>query len=172
MLAFPMLRTTLMALALLTAPAHAGAPRPLPPTLRCALDAPYDTSNPFARILRGELPASVVLETDTVIAFIPLDWEHPGHVLVVPRRAVRSLDDMTGAEVAAVAEAVKRVAAAQRRAFGATGYTLEQNNGRNQSVCHAHFHVVPDTPAVPLAPRMRGKMDAIAARLKAALPPA
>lgn len=162
----------LIALALLSAPALAGEPGLLPPALRCPLDAPYDMSNPFARILRGERPASVVLETDTVIAFIPLDWAHPGHTLVVPKRAVRSLDDMTAAEIADVAAAVKRVAAAQRRALGASGYTLEQNNGRNQSVCHAHFHVVPNTPTVTPAPRTRGEMDAIAARLKAALPPA
>lgn len=172
MVASLMHRTALVALALLAAPAIAGEPRLLPPTLRCPLDAPYDAQNPFARILRGELPASVVLETDAVIAFIPIDWEHPGHVLVVPKRAVRNLDDMTGAEVAAVAAAVKRVAAAQRRALGASGYTLEQNNGRNQSVCHAHFHVIPNTAPVPLAPRTRAEMDEMAARLKAALPPA
>lgn len=145
---------------------------PAAPSLRCPLDAPYDPANPFARILRGERPVSLVLETDSVIAFIPIDWEHPGHTLVVPRRAVRSLDDMSAAEVGAVAEAVKRVAAAQRRALGATGYTLEQNNARRQSVCHAHFHVIPNTPPVPLAPRSRAVMDAMAARLKAALPPA
>lgn len=167
-----MRRAALLALALLAAPALAGEPRLLPPTLRCPLDGPYDASNPFARILRGEQPASVVLETAAVIAFIPLAWEHPGHTLVIPKRAVRSLDDMSAAEIGAVAAAVKRVAAAQRRALGASGYTLEQNNGRNQSVCHAHFHVVPNTPAVVLAPRTRGEMDEIAARLKAALPPA
>lgn len=151
--------------------APAGA-EPTAPALRCPLDAPYDAANPFARILRGERPVSLVFETESVIAFIPIDWEHPGHTLVVPRRAVRSLDDMSAAEVGAVAEAVKRVAAAQRRALGATGYTLEQNNARRQSVCHAHFHVIPNTPVVPLAPRTRAEMDAMAARLKAALPPA
>ncbi len=43
------------------------------------LDAPYDPNNAFARIMRGELPASRVWEDDATVVIMPLQWEHPGH---------------------------------------------------------------------------------------------
>ena len=57
---------------------------------RCPLDAPYDPRNPFAQILAGKAPASIVAETRDMIALVPIAWERPGHVLVIPRRAVRN----------------------------------------------------------------------------------
>jgi histidine triad (HIT) family protein len=139
--------------------------------LRCPLDGAYDPANPFARIVRGELPVSLVAEDATVMAFIPLGWQHPGHALVVPKRAVRVLSDLNDAEIVAVMRMVKRVAVAQQRAFGSTGYTLEQNNGRHQDVCHAHFHVIPNTPGTSVTRATRGEMDAVSARLRGAMPP-
>jgi len=142
-----------------------------PAALHCPLDAPYDESNPFARIIRGEVPVSMIAENHLVLAFVPLGWEHPGHALVVPRRAVRNLNDMTEAEMAAVIHMVKRVAVAQQKVFGSTGFTLEQNNGRNQEVCHAHFHVIPNSAATSGESRSRAEMDLVASKLRAALPP-
>lgn len=151
-----------------TTPASAPA---APSPLRCPLEAPYDPDNPFARIIRGESPRSLIAENTLVLAFVPLDWRHRGHALVVPRRAVRNLNDMTNAEIIAVTDMVKRVALAQQRAFGGTGYSVQQNNGRSQDVCHAHFHVIPNTPAEDItAPRSRAEMDEVSAALKKALP--
>jgi len=145
---------------------------PAPPELRCPLDGTYDANNSFARIIRGEIPVSMIAQDQEVLAFVPLGWEHPGHALVVPRRPVRNLNEMTDAEMVAVMHMVKRIAAAQEKAFGSTGFTLEQNNGRNQEVCHAHFHVIPNTIATSGDVRpSRAEMDLVASKLRAALPP-
>ena len=53
--------------------------------LRCPLDRPYDENNPFARIMRGELDASWVYEDGEIIVIMPLEWDHPGHALVIPK---------------------------------------------------------------------------------------
>lgn len=71
----------------------------LPASLTCPLDRPYAENNPFARILRGKLPSSKVYEDDEVIVIMPLEWEHPGHALVIPKVPVRSLLDMTPAQM-------------------------------------------------------------------------
>ena len=149
----------------------------LPPALAkgealpCPLAAAYRTDNPFARIIRGELPVSIIDQDARVIAIVPLEWEYPGHALVIPKGPVRNLNDLTDRDAVALMHMVKRVAAAQQRALGSTGFSLQQNNARKQDVCHLHVHVVPNTPPVPKKHATRTEMDAMAERLKAGLPP-
>lgn len=137
--------------------------------LRCPLSAPYDPGNPFARIIRGALPASIIDQNARVMAIIPLEWEHVGHALVIPKRAVRNLDDLDDRDLLAVMHMVRRVATAQQRALGSTGFSLQQNNASRQDVCHFHIHVIPNTPLVPRVRATRTEMDAIARQLRATL---
>ncbi|HEV2596573.1 MAG TPA: HIT family protein [Sphingomicrobium sp.] len=138
--------------------------------MKCPLNAAYDPSNPFARIIRGEKEQAIVYSDPLVIAFVPNGWDNPGHVLIVPRRPVRNLDGLNDAEMLAVFHLIKRIAVAQERAFGSTGFTIEQNNARHQSVCHAHFHVIPNTPKESVDNATPAQMEAIAVKLRAALP--
>jgi histidine triad (HIT) family protein len=138
--------------------------------LLCPLSGPYDANNSFARIIRGQLPASIIAQDARVIAIIPLEWEHPGHALVIPKHPVRNLYDLGDRDLVAVMNMVKRVAAAQQRALGSTGFSLQQNNASSQDVCQLHVHVIPNTPLVLKARATRAEMDAMAERLKAALP--
>ena len=64
----------------------------------------------------------------------------------------------------------RKVALAQQRALGATGFSILQNNGRHQAVGHVHFHVIPDTPAAPRKDIPRDVLDEMARRLAAAFP--
>ncbi len=139
-------------------------------TLPCPLDAPYNADNVFARIVRGDLPASIVAQDARVMAILPLEWERPGHVLVIPRRPVGNLYDLGDRDLVAVMAMVRRIATAQRRALGSSGFSLQQNNASNQHVCHLHVHVIPNTPRVPMVHATRAEMDAMAQRLRAALP--
>jgi histidine triad (HIT) family protein len=138
--------------------------------MKCPLNAPYDPGNPFARLIRAEGRQAIVYSDPLVIAFVPIGWDNPGEVLVIPRRPVRNLDDLSDADVLAVFHLIKRIAVAQERAFGSTGFSIEQNNARHQSVCHAHFHVIPDTPKQPVEKATAAQREAIAAKLRTALP--
>ncbi|KQM57176.1 MULTISPECIES: HIT family protein [unclassified Sphingomonas] len=137
----------------------------------CPLSAPYRTDNVFARILLHELPASIIAEDARVMAIVPTDWKRPGHALVIPKAPVRNLYDLNDRDTLAVMRMAKRVATAQQRAFGSTGFALQQNNAVSQHVCHFHLHVIPNTPPAPRTNPTRAEMDDIARRLKAALPP-
>lgn len=155
----------------------AGGARAQPAETLCVLSSSYDQNNPFAKILRKELPASIVYEDEHVLAFLDLDQRVPGHALVIPKRAVRNLLDMTPEEMGQVLAVAQRVAIAMQRALGATGFRIQHNNGSGgQSVCHAHFHVVPafdgiaTSANVPRRDVSRAEQDTMAARLRAVLP--
>ncbi|CBW76434.1 Adenosine 5'-monophosphoramidase (plasmid) [Mycetohabitans rhizoxinica HKI 454] len=71
----------------------------LRPGVKAAMS--YDPNNPFARILRGELPCVKVAETGDVLAFMDLMPQANGHVLVVPKEAAAKIFDLSDAAGAA-----------------------------------------------------------------------
>ena len=112
-----------------------------------AIDAtrPYDDSNIFARILRGELPCSKVYEDDHVLAFHDINPQAPVHVLVIPKGAWVSWDDFSAraseGEIAGFIRAVGQVA--RDHDLVAPGYRLLANVGGDggQEVPHLHVHL-------------------------------
>ena len=56
---------------------------------------PYDDSNIFARILRGEIPSNKVYEDDHVLAFNDINPLSPTHILVIPKGPYVSWDDFS-----------------------------------------------------------------------------
>jgi histidine triad (HIT) family protein len=114
--------------------------QPLPPQLAGI----YDAQNPFAKILRGELPVAKVYEDQYVLAFMDHRPLAPGHVLVISKTSkARNLLEIDPVDLARVMAVAKLVTRAEFTALGATGVTLEQNNGSAQSVFHLHVHVIP-----------------------------
>ena len=98
---------------------------------------------PFCRIAGGEAPAAVVLQTETVAAFLDHRPLFPGHCLVVPRPHVETLGDLPAALTAPLWDAVRGLARAVEAALGADGSFVAVNNRVSQSVPHLHVHVVP-----------------------------
>jgi histidine triad (HIT) family protein len=106
---------------------------------------PYDDTNIFARILRGELPCSAVYEDEHVLAFNDIRPLAPTHILVIPKGAYVSWDDFSerGSE-AEIAGFVRAVGAIARKAgLAAPGYRLLANVGADggQEVPHLHVHI-------------------------------
>jgi len=79
--------------------------------------APYDDTNVFARILRGELPCRKVYEDDHVLAFHDINPLAPVHILVIPKGSYVSWDDFSergsAEEITAFVRAVGRIAREQ-----------------------------------------------------------
>ena len=120
----------------------------------------YDTSNVFAKILRGEIPSARVYEDADTVAFMDVMPQAGGHTLVVPRAAARNLFDADPAVLARLMPVVQRIARAARTAFAADGISIMQFNeaAGGQSVFHLHFHVIPRFEGVPLKPHT-GQME-------------
>ena len=99
----------------------------------------------FCRIASGEIPASIVYQDDRLIAFNDINPQAPMHVLVVPRRHIATLNDLTKADDDLVGEMVRRGGAiAAERGFGERGYrtVFNVNADAGQTVFHIHLHVL------------------------------
>jgi diadenosine tetraphosphate (Ap4A) HIT family hydrolase len=106
---------------------------------------PYDDTNIFARILRGEIPCGKVYEDEFAFAFHDIHPQAPVHILVVPKGAYVSWDDFsergTPEEIAGFVRAVGKIARDQ--GLVAPGYRLLANVGPDsgQEVPHLHVHI-------------------------------
>ncbi len=116
------------------------------------MTAAYDTSNVFARILRGELPAHKVYEDAETLAFMDIMPRCEGHTLVIPKTPARNALDATPSQLAACHATAQKIARAQLRAYGAQGVTIQQFNepAGGQVVFHLHVHVIPRWEGVKL----------------------
>ena len=105
----------------------------------------YDDKNPFALILRGEIPATVVDENEHTLTFMDIMPKAPGHVLVIPKHPSPNLFEVPDSELAHVIRQVKRVAKAAKQVFPSKGVRVIQLNDSmaGQSVFHLHFHLIP-----------------------------
>ncbi|NML33508.1 HIT family protein [Paraburkholderia antibiotica] len=105
----------------------------------------YNDSNPFAKILRGELPCIKVAENDRALAFMDLMPQADGHLLVVPKEAVAEIFDLSDASLVASMRMAQKLAIAVRAALRPDGVFIGQFNGAaaGQTVPHVHFHVIP-----------------------------
>ena len=114
----------------------------------------YDTNNVFAKILRGDLPASKIYEDADTLAFMDIMPRCEGHALVIPKGNVRNILDATPSQLAACIKTVQKVAQASTKAFNADGITLLQANeaAGGQVVFHLHFHVMPRWEGKSLGP--------------------
>jgi len=117
----------------------------------------YDSGNIFARILRGEVPCNRVYEDDHVLAFHDVNPARPVHVLIIPKGAYRSVNEMAAdgkdVEIAALFRAIEKVAALTK--VRDSGYRVVSNVGANghQEVPHLHFHVLGGGPVGPMVKR-------------------
>lgn len=104
-----------------------------------------DNPTIFGKILRGEIPATVVYEDDRCMAFRDVNPAAPTHVLVIPRKHLATIDDMTEDDEALVGHMVfVATRVARQEGVAETGYRLVMNCGAGggQSVFHIHLHIL------------------------------
>ncbi len=99
----------------------------------------------FAKIIRREIPATIVFEDDQVLGFKDIDPKAPLHVLFVPRRAIATVNDLVDGDaelIGCLVLAASRYAALQ--GYAERGYRLVMNCNEDggQSVFHIHLHLL------------------------------
>jgi histidine triad (HIT) family protein len=118
---------------------------------------PYDDSNIFARILRGEIPSKKVYEDQWALAFHDINPQAPVHVLIIPKGRYCSFADFSEhgseAEIAGFMRAVGNVA--RQLELDTPGYRLLANVGEHsgQEVPHLHVHLFGGKPLGPMLAR-------------------
>ena len=99
----------------------------------------------FCKIVRREIPATLVYEDERVVAFNDINPQAPTHVLVVPKRHIATLNEIGVEDDRLVGELVRRAAAiAAERGLSADGYRTVFNTNRDagQTVFHIHLHLL------------------------------
>jgi diadenosine tetraphosphate (Ap4A) HIT family hydrolase len=110
----------------------------------------YDDNNIFARILRGEIPATKIYEDAHVLAIADIHPQAPTHILVMPKGKYVSFDDFSANagddEIVALTRATGRIA--REAGVAETGYRLIFNHGpdSHQEVPHLHIHILGGRP--------------------------
>jgi len=99
----------------------------------------------FCSIINGDIHATKVFEDENVVAFNDINPQAPTHVLIVPRRHIASLNELTPDDDVLVGELVRRAAAiAKSRGISAGGFRTVFNTNREagQTVFHIHLHLI------------------------------
>ena len=109
----------------------------------------------FCRIVAGEIPATVVHETATTLAFRDIDPKAPVHVLVIPKAHHRDVLALAGDPQAAADVLATAAAVAEAEGLTGDGFRLIFNTGRHggQEVFHVHAHVLGGRALGPMVSR-------------------
>ncbi len=101
----------------------------------------------FCRIAAGEIPSKRVFSDDRIYAFEDIAPKAPVHILVIPRKHVSRLSELSEEDAPLAAEAMRRAAAIAKER-GLTDFRLVANDGAGagQSVFHLHFHLLGGRP--------------------------
>lgn len=99
----------------------------------------------FCRIVKREIPAKIVFEDPTVVAFEDANPQSPVHLLVVPRKHLASLSDVAAADEILLGHLLSVSAQlARERQIHSQGFRAVVNSGPwgGQTVSHLHVHVM------------------------------
>jgi histidine triad (HIT) family protein len=103
----------------------------------------------FCKIIDRKIPASLVYEDARVLAFNDINPQAPTHVLVIPKRHIESLNEISTEDDQLVGEVVRRAAAiAKDRGLSDGGFRTVFNTNRDagQTVFHVHLHLLGGRP--------------------------
>lgn len=99
----------------------------------------------FCKIVKKEIPATLVLDDPEVLAFRDINPVAPSHVLVIPKKHISGLDQVTSDDAALLGTVfVTARKVAEMEGLLSTGFRTVVNTGRDatQTVAHLHVHVI------------------------------
>jgi len=99
----------------------------------------------FCKILAGDIPADIVYESDTAIAFRDINPQAPTHVIIIPRQHIATINDIDETDqevVGSLYSAARVIAAAEGIAEGGYRTVMNCNEAAGQTVFHIHLHLL------------------------------
>ena len=130
----------------------------------------------FCKILKGDIPSTVVYEDELFKAILDVNPAARGHVIILTKKHVPNIFELPQEEALGIMSVAKKIACALQKAYSCDGVNILQNNGEaaGQTVFHLHVHVIPrfkgDTVNIGWKPgEMPEDMEAIADEIKANL---
>jgi histidine triad (HIT) family protein len=99
----------------------------------------------FCRIVANEIPASKIYEDELTLAFLDISQVTKGHALIIPKKHVENLYDLSDEDASRLLITSRKVAIALKETYHLKGLNLVNNNGplAGQTVHHFHIHLIP-----------------------------
>ena len=99
----------------------------------------------FCKILAGDIPADIIYESDTAVAFRDINPQAPTHAVIIPRKHIATINDLEKEDQSVVGSlftAAREIAA--REGFEEAGYRVAMNcnEAAGQTVFHIHLHLL------------------------------
>jgi histidine triad (HIT) family protein len=100
----------------------------------------------FKKIIDKEIPANIVFESESILAFRDINPQAPVHILIIPKTEIPKVTDLNGSEHAILLggmyDAANRIA--KEEGISEDGFRLVINCGKNggQDVYHLHMHLL------------------------------
>ena len=98
----------------------------------------------FCKIVNGEIPTDFLYENENIVVFKDINPQAPVHLLIVPKKCIRSINDLTKSDSQIISEMIfvgKEMAA--KEGVSESGYKLLYNveKGGGQEIFHLHLHL-------------------------------
>ena len=103
------------------------------------------SENLFLKIVAREIPADIVYETESVLAFRDVNPQAPVHILIIPKRKIRTINDIGLEDTSLIGElyvAAALIAASEGLAEEGYRVVMNCNEAAGQSVFHIHLHLL------------------------------
>ena len=103
----------------------------------------------FCKIVDGDVPADIVYENDSLIAFRDINPKAPTHILLIPRRHIATMNDLQEGDMPIAGElftTAARIAADEGLAEDGYRVVMNCNEAAGQSVFHIHLHLLGGRP--------------------------
>jgi len=99
----------------------------------------------FCKILSGDIPADIIYESESTIAFRDINPQAPTHVVIIPRRHIATINDLEDRDRETIGNlylAAKEIAADEGLSDPGYRVVMNCNAGAGQSVFHIHLHLL------------------------------
>ncbi len=99
----------------------------------------------FCKIVSGDIPADKVYENEFVLAFRDIDPKAPTHILVIPKKHIRSINEMESEDQSLAGEMLLAAKAiAKSEGINESGFrtVFNTNDDGGQTVFHIHMHIL------------------------------
>ncbi len=99
----------------------------------------------FCKILAGDIPAEIVYESDSAIAFRDINPQAPTHVVIIPRKHIATINDIDPIDqqvVGSLFTAAREIAEQEGHADAGYRVAMNCNESAGQTVFHIHLHLL------------------------------
>lgn len=97
----------------------------------------------FCKIINGDIPSYKVYEDDSILAFLDINPNTPGHTLIIPKEHTLDINSINNDTLNKVIDVAKKLSKEYEEKLDIDGFSLCQNNGISQEVKHFHLHLIP-----------------------------